>query len=73
MKLKIVERVYDEEYEVEGMFLNGQLLDFWSLNDGHWRDEYFGPFMKKLGIKVRHSEDPHLIQALRDHIKAMYE
>lgn len=55
--------VYDEsEYgEVEGAFdESGELIDFWSANDAAWRNEYFSPFLKRLGIETKTSQDQKL-------------
>jgi hypothetical protein len=45
---------YTEEVgEVEGIFdQDGTMLDFWSCNDATWRNEYFSPFMERLGFDV---------------------
>lgn len=43
------------EYEVAALD-DGTMLDIWSNNDASWRNEYFGPFMKKLDIRV--NDDP---------------
>lgn len=37
--------------ECEGVFdADGTLLDFWADNDASWRNEYFAPFMARLGF-----------------------
>jgi len=65
MKVYLVYAAPDEGGEVEGMFRDdGTLLGCWSLNDAHWRSEYFNHFMKKLGIKIESSEDHLLIEKL---------
>jgi hypothetical protein len=48
-----VQDEYHDVGEVEGMFdyETGELLGWWSSNDGHWRTEYFSGFMQQLGIK----------------------
>ena len=46
-------RHYIESHEAEGMFsLDGTLIDAWSCNDANWRNEYFGTFMKAVGVIV---------------------
>ena len=51
--MKTIYYVYVDDYEAEAMFsASGELLDFWSCNDGCWRGEYFNPFMKAAGIEV---------------------
>lgn len=43
----------DKVGEVEGAFAeDGELLGCWSNNDACWRDEYFSPFMEKLGVET---------------------
>ena len=55
--------------EIEGMFdedLN--LIGTWCSNDAHWRNEYFSPFMKNIGIEVVRAPDHYkekLIKTLR--------
>ena len=47
-------KAHSDTHEAEGMYTeSGALLDFWSCNDAHWRDEYFNEFMSALGIEVR--------------------
>lgn len=29
-----------------------KVLDYWSLDDAHWNEEYFTKFMSKVGVKV---------------------
>jgi hypothetical protein len=50
--------VEDEEVgEVQGMFdMEGNLLGAWSDNDASWRNEYFSPFLEKLGIIVEEGD-----------------
>lgn len=55
----------DDAGEVEGMFMNGKLLHWWSGNDANWRNEYFEPLMKELGYTVKHSQDPKLKAILK--------
>ena len=44
---------FNEEYEAEAMFdANGGLLYYWCCNDAQWRQEYFGPFMERIGITI---------------------
>jgi hypothetical protein len=61
--------VCDEEgVEVEGMFDDcGNLIGTWSLNDGHWKQECFCEFMKKLGISIEKSQDALLKEKLIKH------
>lgn len=35
-------------------------LGAWSCNDATWRNEYFAPFLEKLGIKVLETLPPHI-------------
>jgi len=47
--------------EVEAMFdEHDNMFSYWYCNDAHWRNEYFGHFMKQLGVEVivasRHPE-----------------
>ncbi len=40
--------------EIEGFFdEKGKLIDYWYCNDALWRDEYFNPVFKKLGIDIQ--------------------
>ncbi len=62
--------VYDcgDEGEIEGMFDDkGNLLGWWSCNDGNWRGEYFDGFLSKLGIEVVYDSDDEekLVRKLR--------
>jgi hypothetical protein len=48
----------EEVGECEAMFdSDGHMLGMWSSNDGHWRNEYFSPFMRELGFEVKHAPD----------------
>lgn len=63
--------VYTEQVgEVEGIFdQDGTLLDFWSCNDACWRNEYFSPFMAKLGYTVEYGPewmDEKLVEAAKE-------
>ena len=49
---------YPEDDLIEGIFdQDGTLLDFWSPNDACFREEYFGPFLKKLGFNVEYAPE----------------
>lgn len=55
-KLEItIYHFYTEEYgENEAMFDDEfNLLGAWHCNDANWRSEYFNPFMRNLGVKVK--------------------
>ena len=42
---------YDEH---EGLFDDSlKLVGYWHSNDGNWRDEYFGPGLRKLGLDIK--------------------
>lgn len=58
--------VYSEEYgELEGAFNEeGKLIGMWSCNDACWRDEYFAPFMKALGVETITTRSPALEKKL---------
>ena len=39
--------------EVEGLMTEeGKILNHWYVNDAKWRNEYFGPALAQMGIKV---------------------
>lgn len=63
--------VFSEKHgECEGAFdEHGNLLDFWSCNDASWRNEYFSPFLKKLGIETQESDSPSLRKKLEKAVK----
>ncbi len=63
--MKIVYYMWDGEYgEIEGMFdEQGELIGSWHSNDAHWRQEYFGKFMRNLGVEVK-PVDPHMHDVL---------
>jgi hypothetical protein len=43
--------------EVQGMFdMEGNLLGAWSDNNAAWRNEYFSPFLEKVGIIVEEGD-----------------
>ena len=43
-----------DEGEIEAMFSDtGEMLSYWFCNDAMWRQEYFGGFMEKMGVKVK--------------------
>ena len=50
----VIHFVYSEAFgEIEGMFdSDGKLLGIWCNNDACWRQEYFGPFLEALNIRV---------------------
>lgn len=56
--------------EAEG-FLDdkGNVLDYWSCNDATWRDEYFNPVFKKLGIEILDDFSAVAKKKLKAHIK----
>jgi hypothetical protein len=67
----------EDEGEIEGIFdENGELLGMWCCNDAHWRNEYFSPFMKGLGIEVKTNwRDPiyqEMKQKLEEHARSMW-
>jgi hypothetical protein len=72
--MRTISIVYSEaQGEIEGAFdENGELLSFWSCNDATWRNEYFGPFMKKLGIKTVSSSDSNLTKRLEEAAEEMW-
>lgn len=71
--MKTIYRAFSEEAgEVEGMFdENGELLGIWSCNDASWRNEYFSPFMKRLGITIERAT-PEMEQRLYDKANEMW-
>ena len=54
--------------EAEAVFsADGQLLGCWSCNDAHWRQEYFGPFMRVLGFEtVSRNPTPKELKQMRE-------
>ena len=50
---------YEDFGEIDIAFdKDGAPLHWWSCNDATWRQEYFGPLMKTLGVEVKTSADP---------------
>jgi hypothetical protein len=43
---------------------DGTLIGCWDCNDACWRNEYFSPMMKALGITIVKSNDKKLINKL---------
>lgn len=73
----IIYSIYIEDSdlgEVEGMINDkGEVIGYWWSNDASWRNEYFGPFMQKLGITVVTPEKKlyvKLQKVLKKHIQA---
>lgn len=65
--MKILRVVFTEQIgEVEGIFdEDGNMLGTWDCNDVQFREEYYNPFLKKLGFKVvRKNDDKFLVKKL---------
>ncbi len=45
------------------------VIGFWPANDAEFKPEYFGEFMKSLGVEVLESGDKKLKAILKKHIK----
>lgn len=62
--------VYDQDNEAQAMFSEeGKLLGAWLLSDANWREEYFGPLMRNLGLKVEdRSDDQDLVNLMRENL-----
>lgn len=48
-------------------------LDMWSCNDATWRNEYFAPFMRSLGINVLEEFPPDKMSSKNRIIKEALE
>lgn len=66
------EDLIERHGEVQFAFdANLNLLDGWSLNDADWREEYFNPFMSKLGFNVE-TEHPQATKMINEAAEKLF-